>query len=146
MANSTSTQILVDGPRNVVVKFEGVLDTSDLSSTTVLDPATLSAIDNAPGTLPTRLRIDKIVHNVEDTLSLNLFWDATTPVRIEEITGRGKQEYKDIGGLKNNAGTWSGGTFTPAAGYTGKITATTQGWAASGILSFSVTIYCVKQV
>lgn len=145
MANSTSTQILVDGPRNVVVKFEGVLDTSDLSSTTVIDPATLSQIEFT-GALPTRLRIDKIIHNVEDTLSLNLFWDATTPVRIEEITGRGKQEYRDIGGLKNNAGTWSGGTFTPAAGFTGKITATTQGWAASGVLSFSVTLYCVKQL
>ena len=145
MANSTSLQTLVDGPRNVVVKFEGVLDTSDLSSTVVLDPASLSDM-NINGQKATRLAITKITFNVEDTLSVNLFWDATTPVRIEELVGRGKMEHFKFGGIKNSAGTWgTDGSFTPNAGFTGKITATTQGWAASAVLSFSVVIECVKQ-
>ena len=145
MANSTSTQLLVDGPRNVVVKFEGVLDTSDLSSTTVLDPATLSAV-GANGEKATRLGIEKITFNIEDTLGVNLFWDASTPVRIESLVGRGKMTHYKFGGLKTSAGTWnSDGSFTPAAGFTGKITATTQGWAASAVLSFSLVIECVKQ-
>lgn len=145
MANSTSIQILEDGPRNVVVKFEGVLDTSDLASTTVLDPALLSAL-GANGEKATRLAIHKITYNVEDTLAVYLYWDATTPVRIEALAGRGKMDHRRFGGLKNSAGTWgTDGSFTPNAGFTGKITATTQGWAASAILSFSVVIECVKQ-
>jgi hypothetical protein len=147
MANSTSIQILSDGPARTVIKFEGVLDTSDLSSTTVADPATLQSVEpmGSNTLLANRFRVDKIIHNIEDGLSVNFFWDASTPVRIEELTGRGKAEYRDFGGLKSAAGTYSSqGIFTPAAGHTGKITATTQGWAASAVLSFSVILYLTK--
>ena len=137
MANSVTIQILNDGPARTVLKFEGVLDTSDLASTTVIDPAVQASVDPMGSNYlkASQYRIDKILHNIEDSLSVNLFWDATTPVRIEELTGRGKAEYRDFGGLQNNSG----------AGKTGKITATTQGWAASGVLSFSVILYLTKQ-
>lgn len=134
MANSTTIQILEDGARNVVVKFEGVLDTSDLASTTVVDPALLSQIDSF-GNPPSQLRIDCVQYTVEDGLSVNLFWDATSPVRIEEFAGRGVQKNYMFGGLTNNSG----------AGKTGKITATTQGWSAGTILSFSLILKMVKQ-
>ena len=138
MANSVTIQLMEDGPRNCVVKFEGVLDTSDLASTVVVDPATLSQIDSF-GNPATQLRIDCIQYTVEDTLSVNLFWDATTPVRIEEFVGRGVQKDYMFGGLTNNAG----------AGKTGKITATTTttGTApgATNILSFILIIKMVKQ-
>lgn len=135
MANSTSIQILEDGPRNLVLKFEGVLDTSDLASTVVVDPSTLSQIDYATNRNCSKLAISSISHEVEDTLSVNLFWDATTPVRIGEYVGRGNPKYFKMAPLQNNAG----------AGVTGKITATTQGWAASAILSFVLYIHCIKQ-
>lgn len=135
MANSTSIQLLQDGPRNVVVKFEGVLDTSDLASTTVVDPALLSQLDYWQNRNAAKLAIVKITYNIEDLLSVNLFWDATTPVRIEELTGRGKMDFRHGQYLQNNAG----------AGITGKITATTQGWVASAVLSFSIIVEMVKQ-
>ena len=137
MANSTTIQILNDGPARTVLKLEGVLDTSDVSSTTVIDPAAQASVDPMGSNYlkASQYRIDKIIHNIEDSLSVNLFWDATTPVRIEELTGRGKAEYRDFGGLQNSSG----------AGKTGKITFTTQGWAASAVLSFSVIIYLTKQ-
>jgi hypothetical protein len=134
MANVSSIQILVDGPKNVVVKFEGVLDTSDLSSTTVADPATLSDILDG-GFKAGKLRINKIMYNIEDGLAVNLLWDATTAVRIEELVGRGKMEYRPFGGLQNNAG----------AGITGKILATTQGWTSGATLSFSIILEMSKQ-
>ena len=138
MANSTSIQILEDGPRNVVLKLEGVLDTSDLTSTVVVDPATLSQIDSF-GNPATQLRIDHVLFNIEDSLSVNLFWDATTPVRIEQLVGRGTVDYAWFGGLPNNSG----------AGKTGKITATTSNTgaaiSATNILSFSLIIKMVKQ-
>lgn len=134
MANSVTTQILLDGPRNTVVKFEGVLDTSDLASTVVADPALLAGIDNT-GTLKARnFRIEDIQFVVEDLLSVNLFWDATVPVRIEEFTGRGHAKYHHFGGLVSNAG----------AGNTGKITATTEGAAPGAILSFSLILKLIK--
>ena len=218
MANVVTTQLLVDGPRNVVVKLEGILDTSDLSaagaiSTTastfnttagspvvtftaaslvptagqyltfadgtttfvantyvvsvdsatqitvsnnakitntninnvitavagaivVLDPAQLSYMWEGGLQKATKLRIDQINYNIEDLLSVNLFWEATANKRIDELTGRGKQDKMfKFGGLTNNAG----------AGVTGKIVATTQGWVASAVLSFTLVIECVKQ-
>lgn len=205
MANTLSTQLLVDGPRNVVVKLEGVLDTSDFGASTsltsaatttgspsitfasntvllpgqfisgtgiptgtyvlsvesataatlsanatatntgltltvsagglvILDPAKLSAIDNATGQLATKLRIDQISFNIEDTLAINLLWNATTQKRIEQLTGRGKMKYHHFGGLTNNAGT----------GVDGKILASSQGWATSAVLAYSLIIECVK--
>lgn len=209
MANSVTTQLLQDGPRNVIVKFEGVLDTSDLAATgtlgtaatgattsgspnitftaggltpvqgqfvtgtgipsgtyivsfttttavlsanatatntgltftltagniVVVDPSALSILDYFQNRYATKLAIKKITYNVEDNLSINLFWDATTPVRIEEIVGRGKMDHMKSQPLQNNAGT----------GVTGRILAASQGWAASGVLSFSMIIELIKQ-
>ena len=137
MANSTSIKILQDGPRNVVVKFEGVLDTSDLGSTTILDPALLSDMGDF-GQKATKLRINKIQYMIEDTLSVKLFWDATTPIRIEELVGRGVFKHGKFGGISPTV------AEVGSAGWSGKITATTQGWAASAVLAFSVVLECIK--
>jgi hypothetical protein len=134
MANVTSIQTLVDGPRKVVVKYDGILDTSDVSLTTLLDPALLSPID-INNQLATKLRIDKIFFDVEDGLALYLYWDATTDVRIVELAGRGRMDSIKYGGLTNNAG----------AGNTGKILVATQGWSAGTTLSFTIIVECVKQ-
>lgn len=213
MANVVTTQILVDGPDNVVVKLEGIIDTSDVAATgqigasgfttttglktiafvagalvptigqyltfsdsaatfvvgtyvtgitdathitvstaalkdnaaaavtitgtagaiVVVDPALLSNMIFT--TKATKLRIDKVMYNVEDTLGVILFWEATANTRIEELVGRGKMDFRRFGGLTNNAG----------AGVTGKIVATTQGWATSAILSFSLILELKKQ-
>jgi hypothetical protein len=141
MANSTSIQIMQDGQRNVIVKVEGVLDTADISGTTLqIDPATLSnMIEGVFAAKAKYLKICRILYNIEDTLSVNLFWDASTPVRIEELVGRGKMDYNWFGGITQN--TISGGI---PAGSNGKITVTTQGWAASAVLSFSVILELEK--
>ena len=133
MANSTSIQILNDGPRNVVLKLDGILDTSDLSSTTVVDPALLSDMD-INGVKASKLRINKIVYDVEDLLDVELFWDAATPVRIWNLVGRGKVDVHRTGGISNNA-----------TNPTGKITMTTQGWTSGAILSYTIILELVKQ-
>ena len=134
MANLLTTQILVDGPRNTVIKVAGVLDTSDLAQTIIVQPSTLWQSNNKD-IVNTKARIKQITYNVEDTLSVNLFWDATTPLLIEELVGRGKMDYHHYGGLVNNAG----------AGVTGNILLATQGWAASALLSFTCMIELIKQ-
>ena len=135
MANVVNVQILVDGPRNVVVKLDGVLDTADIASTTLVDPALLSAID-AHGTLPTRLIVDKISYNMEQGLAANLFWDATTPVLFATMVSSGDDlEFKKFGGVYN----------TEATGVTGKILYSTQGWSAGTILSFNIILEMRKK-
>lgn len=132
MANSLTTQLLVDGPKNAVIKIVGVLDTIDLASTVIVDPSVLEAMSIWQPAA--KVKINRIIYDIELPLELRLFWDATTPVYITDLTGQGHQELKSFGGLINNAG----------AGVTGKITATTQGWSASAILSFNLILELIK--
>lgn len=135
MANSVTIQTLVDGPRNVVVKLTGVIDTADVASTTLIDPATLSALGGLSGN-PTRLIVDKISYNVESPLAVHLAWDATTPVIFASLVNSGDDlEFGKFGGVYN----------TEAAGVTGIIKYSTQGWSAGAILSFNVILEMRKR-
>ena len=126
MANQLLTQTLVDGARNAVVKITGVLDTSDVSTTVVVDPANFIPT-------PTTFRIDHIDYSISDPLEVRLLWDATTDVDILPLAGRGRMSFWNFGGLQNNAG----------AGNTGKINLETNGYT-SGTLVFSVVLELVK--
>jgi len=121
----------MDGDQKVVVHCVGSLDTSDLAATDVLDPATLKVTNP----LTTQLRIDKIQYDVEPTLVVQVLWDATADVVAYQCVGYEELDARKFGGLQNNAG----------AGKTGKIQMSTQGWAASGVLQFNVTLECTKQ-
>ena len=134
MANVVTTQILLDGPRNTVIKVVGVLDTSDQASMVIADPATLAGIDNTGLLKAQKLVIKRLSHNVEDSLAVYLNWDATAPVQIDMLTGRGHQDFQKVGGLWNNAG----------AGVTGKILLSTQGWVVAAILSFTLELELIK--
>jgi hypothetical protein len=135
MANELTIQTILDGPRNAIIKVSGTLDSSDLAQQVLLDPATLGGINNTGLVKAAKLRLQRLTHNIEDGLTVDLWWDATTPVRIEGIEGRGHQNYDRFGGLTNIAG----------AGVTGKILIATQGWATGSILSFSLLLELVKQ-
>jgi len=136
MANSVQVQTLVDSERNLVVKLVGILDTSNVSLATLIDPALVAAV-NASGLnsqQPTKVAIKKVTYDVEDGLAVNLYWDASTDIPIWRFVGRGKVMGEQIGFLQNNAGT----------GVTGKVLYDTDGYS-SGSLSFSLLIECIKQ-
>jgi hypothetical protein len=136
MANVTSIQILEDGDRNVVAKLVGKLDTSNVSLSTPLDPATLAAV-NASTMNPqqaTTLAIETVTFDIQDGLVLGLFWDADVDVPIWYFSGRDKMNMEFTTFLQNNAGT----------GKTGKILYNTDGWT-SGTLYFTMVIQCIKQ-
>ena len=136
MANSVQIQTLVDSERNLVVKLVGLLDTSNVSLATLIDPALVAAV-NASGLnsqQPTKVAIKKVTYDVEDGLAVNLYWDATADVPIWRFVGRGFVMGEHIGFLQNNAG----------AGVTGKVLYDTNGYS-SGSLSFSLLIECIKQ-
>lgn len=132
MANSFTTQILEEGPRNVVMKFVGILDTSNLASTLAVDVSTL----NCGGTLPTptQVRIDSLEYDVSDQLIVQLLWDATVDVPIVAMPGRGEYQSRQYGGLTNNAN----------SGKTGDINILTTGYV-SGTQAFTLILEMVKQ-
>jgi hypothetical protein len=132
MANTFATQILEEGPRNVIMKVTGVLDTSDQALTTAVDLSTLN--QSGTGPTPTAVRIDNMDYSISDQLALQLFWDATTDVQIIGLTGREDMSFKSVGGLTNNSG----------AGKTGNILIKTTGYA-SGTQVFSLVLWMVKQ-
>jgi hypothetical protein len=128
MANSLTSQTIEDGPRNTIFKYVGVLDTSDVSVTAIIDPANFVPI-------PTAFRIDTIWYNVEEGLSVRLYWDADADVYIDTFDGSSTADYhKRFGGLTNNAGT----------GVTGKINLSTEGWASTGVYHFTLVFHLVK--
>lgn len=127
MANVVTSQIIIDGDRNAVVKLTGVLDTSNESLATKVDPADFTPV-------PTQFRIDKITYSISSQLAVQLLWDATTDLIILPLTDSFEICAKDYGGLQNNAG----------AGKSGKILLQTTGWA-SGTQTYTIILEMVKQ-
>jgi hypothetical protein len=132
MTNSVTFQTLEEGPRNIIVKAAGVLDTSDYALNTFISMA--SSNQGGKGPTPTQVRIDHIDYSVSDQLEVQLWWDATSDVIILPLAGRGRMSFWNFGGLTNNAG----------AGKTGDVLIKTTGYT-SGTQVFSIILECVKQ-
>lgn len=126
MSNTVTTQILTDGARSATVKAVGVLDSSDLTATTIADPADFSPT-------PTKFRIDAAKFSVDSPLDLRVWWDATSDVLAATLAGTQSLKFRKFGGLINNAG----------SGVTGKIQVTTTGYS-SGTVNFTLVLELVK--
>lgn len=131
MANSLKTQIITDGPRNATVKVTGVLDTSDLAYTVVVNPASFSPV-------PFTFRLFHIDYSMTDGIEIQISWDATTPSIMLPVAGRGRMSFIDFGGLINDLA-------SNAPGYTGGIGIKTTGYPASTTQVFSLVFELVKQ-
>ncbi len=98
MADAVTTQILVDGPRNAVIKFTNISDGTGEVGVVKVTPSSLSGA-------PAEVAIDKVVYS-NSGMGVEILWDATTPVtalllaQFETDT----LDFRDIGGIKNNAG------------------------------------------
>lgn len=134
MANVTAKQIINDGPRNHTVKLTGVLDTVDVASTVILDPSTMSSITTQGNTPPTRIFVDRIEYDISDGLNVDLLWDATTPLLMASLYGRGAFKESHTGGFPDNSG----------AGITGSLRLQTRGFQAGTPASYTITLWCKK--
>lgn len=109
MPDAVSSQTIIDGPRNVVMKFTSVSDGTGEDAVTKVDVSALSGA-------PTAVAIDKIHYSVSGMI-VRLLWDATSDVTIIELQGDGVFDFTSFGGLPNNGGD----------GVTGDIQLTTVG-------------------
>ena len=135
MANVVTVQLIEQGVRNTVVKWTGLLDTSDEVYNVKLLPTTIGIIP-----VPSQWRLDYVWWSVSDGLEVQLFWDATSPTLIGAYAGRGKMDYWSFGGLQNNAGAGkTGGVGLSAISLPGVT------YTAGKPLTYSMTLELVKQ-
>jgi hypothetical protein len=126
MADAVTSQILLDGPNNVVMKFTNVSDGTGEAAVTKVD---VSALGGAPD----EVRIDKIDYHTNG-MGVNILWDATADVLAYAIgpNGDGCANFKDVGGIRNNAGD----------GKTGDIQFTTVGDDSGDV--YAITLHMRK--
>lgn len=136
--NTYNVQTMLDGPRNTVVKVDISLDgaSGDFTVPTVLvDPQLLSSSGPANGPPPRKVRVDDIDWDVQDGLSVNLWWQgAGNSAPIWRMVGRSREKAFHAGGLQNNAD-------QP----TGRITFTTTSTSLNAPLVATFKLHCVKQ-
>lgn len=135
MANVVKLQTIVDGPRNVVIKAVGILDTSDVSLATFANFSALGTVAGA-SSQATEVSLIAITYSIEPGLAFYLYWDATSDEELLALTGSSPRvDFSEFGGLINNSG----------AGKTGNVLYATQGWASTQTLSYSVIAEFAKR-
>ena len=109
MADAVTSQTIIDGERNVVMKFTNVSDGTGES-------AALS--NNSKGVACSEVRLMQVRYAVVG-MSVQIFFDATSNVLALELaeSSNGNLDFTEFGGVPNNSG----------SGKTGDIDFTTKG-------------------
>ena len=131
MADTVTSQTIIDGERNCVMKFTNVSDGTGESAVAKVDVSALAA--NAAGAACSEVRVMRISHAVVG-MSVQLFFNASTNVLIAELaeSSNGHMEFKEFGGIPNNAG----------SGKTGDVLFTTKGHSSGD--TYSIVLEMVK--
>ena len=131
MADAVTTQTIIDGERNCVMKFTYVSDGSGESAVAKVDVSALAATAN--GTACSEVRIMRVSHAIVG-MSVQLFFNASTNVLAMELaeSSNGHMDFKDFGGIPNNAG----------SGKNGDILFTTKGHSSGD--TYSITLEMTK--
>ena len=126
MADAVTSQTLVDGAKNTVMKFTNISDGTGEAAVLKVDVSTLSGA-------PSRVRIKRITYCTAG-MGVDILWDATTDVLVWHLPTDNSDtlDFTEIGGLQNNAG----------AGITGDIMFTTVGHTAAD--RYSILLEMIK--
>lgn len=122
MADSVTTQVLIDGSRLLSLKLTNISDGSGESAVVKVDASAYGC---------SAFRVLKIQFNVQG-MNVNLLWDASAPVLLAVLTDEGVLDFEAVGGLPNNAGD----------GKTGDIKLTTVGHTSGD--SYMILLDLVK--
>ena len=131
MADAVTTQTIIDGERNCIMKFTNVSDGSGESAVAKVDVSALSS--NSEGVSCSEVRVMRVSHAIVG-MSVQMFLDATSNVLLMELaeSSNGHMDFTDFGGLPNNAG----------SGKNGDILFTTKGHSSGD--TYSITLEMVK--
>ena len=131
MADAVTTQTIIDGERNCIMKFTNVSDGTGESAVAKVDVSALSS--NSAGIACSEVRVLRVSHAIVG-MSVQMFLNATTNVLLMELaeSSNGHMDFTDFGGLPNNAG----------SGKNGDILFTTKGHSSGD--TYSITLEMVK--
>jgi hypothetical protein len=133
MADTVTSQIIVNGNRNLVMKFTNESDGTGESGVKKVDAAS-STIATSQGIVPgVHLTIARVTFAVQGG-SLRMQWDASSATDIDILEYTGVQDYTFFGGLTN----------PKATGATGSILFTTVGFVAGS--SYTIILEMLKNV
>lgn len=132
MADVTTSQIIANGARNLIVKLTDVSDGTGLTAVKVVDAqdAAFAVGGQVPGV---HLKVKRVAYDVHGMV-VRLQWDATDPVDLVTLSGFGHLDFKRFQGIPN----------TKAPGATGSILLTTIGAAADS--TFTIDLEMIKGV
>ena len=128
MADSVTSQTLIDGAKNVVMKFTNISDSTGETAVSKVDVSALSGS-------PSEVRIDRIFASTNG-MGVSILWDADTDVPAFVLGANesaAEYDFRCFGGLTNNAGT----------GVTGDINFTTIGAAAND--TYTIILHMTKR-
>jgi len=131
MADAVTSQTIIDGERNCIIKFTNVSDGTGESAVAKVDVSALSS--NAAGVACSEVRVMRVSHAIVG-MSVQMFLNATSNVLLMELaeSSNGHMDFKDFGGLPNNAG----------SGKNGDILFTTKGHSSGD--TYSIVLEMVK--
>jgi len=131
MADAVTSQTIIDGERNCVMKFTNVSDGTGESAVAKVDVSALAS--NSAGVACSEVRVMRVSHAIVG-MSVQLFLNATSNVLLVELaeSSNGHMDFKDFGGLTNNAG----------SGKNGDILFTTKGHSSGD--TYSIVLEMVK--
>ena len=132
MADAVTSQTLIDGGKQVVMKFTNVSDGTGESAVTKVDVSALSS--SVDGDACTGVVIERIWWQCIG-MKVKILWDATTNAFCIELgeNQSGSHDYTVFGGLTNNSG----------SGKTGDLAFTTIGH--TGADTYTIILYMRKK-
>ena len=128
MVDTVASQTLIDGSRNVVMKFTNISDGTGESAVKKVDVSALSGS-------PTEVRIDRVQYMTHG-IGVQILWDATANVQAMRLPQDEAEtiDFTQYGGIVNNSG----------AGKTGDILFTTAEAPMAGD-GYTVILHMVKK-
>lgn len=130
MADTVTSKVMVDGPRNYVVHLTNISDGTGETNVLKVDKSTLVGPNGAE---PDKLTLLKATWSVQGFEAVKLIWDHTTDVTALVLSGVNYNDWTEYGGYHD------GGT-----GGAGDILLTTVGTPAAND-TYDVTLHFKKQ-
>jgi len=110
MADSVTSQTLLDGERLAIMKFTNISDGTGETAVTKVNVSTLTASNSGKAcTGVTVTKITSVCHGME----VRMYWDASTdvPFFLSTINTNYENDFSNFGGITNNAGTGKNGNI-----------------------------------
>jgi hypothetical protein len=110
MADSVTSQTLLDGERLAIMKFTNISDGTGETAVTKVNVSTLTASNSGKAcTGVTVTKIMSVCHGME----VRMYWDASTdvPFFLSTVNTNYENDFSNFGGITNNSGTGKNGNI-----------------------------------